>query len=136
MFVARAAGGGVVAMRMYLSSAYTMTSSMTMITPMAADASYPGTVVTGNQLVVNASGTVNITGNVQISANSFSTTETGAIFKNGTQLTSGTTSSTGGIALSSSAVAVNAGDVLDLRCSTGYSGTVAATTTYLLITPV
>src|SRR5690242_4415646 len=113
MFVARAAGGGVTAMRMYLSSAFTMASSMTMITPMAADASYPGTVVTGNQLVVNASGTVNITGNVQISANSFNTTETGAIFKNGTQLTSGTTSGTGGIALSSSSVAVNAGDVLD-----------------------
>lgn len=137
MFVARSAGGGVVPMRMYLTSAYTMQSSMAMITPMGADSSFPSTVVTGNQLVVNASGTINVTASAQISADSFGSTETVAVYLNGSQLTSGSRSSTGAVALSASAVAVNAGDVLDLRASTGYSGTIGSgtTSTYLEIDP-
>lgn len=121
---------------MDLGSAYTPTTSVTQITGMVADGGFPATNIVSNQLVVDRAGTMNITGNVQIGSNGFSTTFTAYIYLNGAQIATGSGTS-GGIPMSVSGRAVNAGDVLDLRVQVGFanSTSVAATTTYLEIDP-
>lgn len=137
MFVAQAVAGKPSAQRMDLGSTYTPTTSVTQITGMVADGSFPATNIVSNQLVVDRSGTMNIAGNVQIGSNGFSTTFTGYIYLNGAQIATGSGTS-GGIAMSVSSRAVNAGDVLDLRVQVAFASSVsvAATTTYLEIDPV
>jgi hypothetical protein len=139
MFVARAANSGPASQRMYLNTNYSPGTSTAQLTNMTADPGFPATVLSSAKIVVDVAGTINVTALMTLSSVSGGWTTTGYIYLNGAQIASGSRSTAGTIPLSASAVAVNAGDLIDLRAVSQFASTSTvasgSTSTYVEIDP-